>query len=122
MEKKILSTEKDLSFINTVEDLQLEARRLRSKIRLQEDELREHLKTLPREAMKAGVGNIVQPLMNNKMAGLALTAGSALVGNFFVKKAAASATTAAFSSFKKAGVLALGKVALNWLFRPKKKK
>ncbi len=112
---------RDLSYISNVGDLQAEAHRLRLLIREQEAELREHFRHLPKEAMKAGVGAVAAPVLKNKAASIAIAAGSALVGNFFVKKAAATASQAAFSSFKKAGALALGRLALNWLFRDKKK-
>ncbi|GAO44971.1 hypothetical protein [Flavihumibacter petaseus] len=112
---------RDLSYINSVHDLQAEEALLRARIRAQEDELKVHLRSLPKEAFKAGVGSVVQPILSNKAASVALTAGSALLGNFFVKKAATTVSHAAFSSIKKAGLLALGNVTLKWLFGKKKK-
>ena len=95
---------------------------LRLKIKAQEDELREHLKALPKETLKMGVGNMVQPLMKNKAGALALTAATAVAGNFFVKKAAATATRSMFSSLTKTGLIAAGEFLLRKLLTRRKKK
>ncbi|HPZ89138.1 MAG TPA: hypothetical protein PLQ32_13590 [Flavihumibacter sp.] len=110
-----LKQKRDLSHINNVDDLLLEARQLRLKIRTQENELREHLRALPKETVKLGLGNVVQPFLRNKAAGLALTAATALAGNFIVKKAAASATRSVFSSITRKGLLAAGQFLLKKL-------
>lgn len=113
---------RDLSHINNVNDLLDEARQLRLKIRVQEDMLREHLKALPKETLKLGVGNVVQPLLKNKAAGLAVTAATAVAGNFIVRKAAANATRSLFSSLTKTGIVAAGDFLLRKLLTRKKKR
>ena len=107
--------------INTIEDLQHEARRLQAALKTQEAELRIHLKRLPREAMRAGVGNVVPSIINSKVAGIALTAGTALLGNYFLPKAAVSTAGILGGTLKKAGMATLGQMAVKWLFRKKKK-
>ena len=107
--------------INTIHDLQNEARRLQDALKVQEAELRIHLKRLPREAMRAGVGNVVPSIINSKVAGIALTAGTALLGNYFLPKAAVSTAGILGGTLKKAGMATLGQMAVKWLFRKKKK-
>ncbi|MFT4022300.1 MAG: hypothetical protein QM664_00790 [Flavihumibacter sp.] len=113
---------RDLSHINSVDDLLDEARQLRIRIRMQEQELRDHLKALPKEAVKLGVGNVVQPLLKNKAAGLAVTAATALAGNFVIRKAAANASRSVFASLTKTGVMAVGQFLLRKFLAPKKKR
>lgn len=113
---------RDLSHINNVLDLQDEARLLRLKIKAQEEVLRDHLKALPKETLKLGAKSAVQPLMQNKVLGLAITGATALAGNFFVKKAAATASRSLFSSLTSKGLFAAGQFLLGRLLAPKKKK
>lgn len=107
--------------INTIQDLQAEASRLGASLKVQEAELRTHLKRLPREAMKVGVGNMVPSIINSKVAGIALTAGTALLGNYFLPKAAVSTAGIFGGTLKKAGLATLGQMAIKWIFRKKKK-
>lgn len=110
----------DLKPITTIHDLQAEARRISAGVKTQELELRAHLKKLPREVMKAGVGNVIPAIVNSKMAGIALTAGTALLGNYFLPKTAASTAGIIGNMLKKAGIASLGKLALGWFTKKNK--
>ena len=116
-----LTSEPELSEINNIRDIQTETRNIKARIKQQEAELRVHFKLLPREALKMGIGNAVPAFMKSKAAGFALTAGSALVGNFLLPKAATKTASVLGSTLKKAGLAALGNMALKWIFKRKGK-
>ena len=107
--------------INSIHDLQAASMRLEASLKMQEAELRIHLKRLPVEAVKAGVGNAVPSILNSKMAGIAFTAGTTLLGNYLLPKAAASTVGILGSTLKKAGIATIGEMAFKLLFRKKKK-
>lgn len=115
----------DLSFIQNTEDLRAEARRLRLEIRLQEIELRRSLKSLPGEAVKAGVGKILPSgftgSLAGPLAGVAITAGSALLGGYLTKKAGAVLAGKAGASLAKTGILAAVPALIQLLFRKRKR-
>lgn len=121
MKTLLKTSQTELKTIGNIHDLQAEAIRLNQSIKLQEEELRIHLKRLPREAMKVGMGNVVPSIINSKVAGLALTAGGALLGNYFLPKAAASTAGVLGSTLKNAGLAKLGEMAYKWIFSKKKK-
>jgi hypothetical protein len=92
--------------INNLKDVEMAARRLTASLKLQENNLRLHLKQLPREAVKTGIGSIVPAIVNNKLAAVAVTAGAAIVGKYFVPKM---------------GLLTLGEMAVKYFLNKKKK-
>jgi hypothetical protein len=95
----------ELPSINNLTDVGLAAGRLNTSLKLQEDNLRLHLKQLPREAVKTGIGSIVPTIVNNKLAAVAVTAGAAIVGKYFVPKM---------------GLLTLGEMAVKYFLSKKK--
>ncbi|ULQ52617.1 hypothetical protein [Flavihumibacter fluvii] len=111
----------ELPAITNINDLQIEARRISESLKMQEMEIRSHLKRLPREAMKVGVGNVVPSIINSKVAGIALTAGTALLGNYLLPKAAISSASLLGGTLKKAGLATLGQMAMKWILKKKKK-
>ena len=114
----------DLSFIQSTKDLRAEARRLKLEISLQEIELRRTLKSLPGETIKAGVGKILPSKLTGSLAGplagIAITAGSAILGGYLTKKAGAKMAGKAGASLAKTGIMAVAPVLLKMLFRKKK--
>jgi hypothetical protein len=115
-----LNRKTDLSHIDNIDDLRKETSRLSIVVLEQENELKLLLKTLPKELVKSGVSNVVPSFLKGKMSGVALTAGTALLSNFFVKKGATGSMGILGSTLKKAGLVALGRLALKWLFNKKK--
>jgi len=121
MKKLLQASPTKLTTITNIQELQAEARRVNAAVKLQEAELREHLKKLPKEAMKLGMGNVVPSIFNSKVAGIALTAGSALLGNYLMPKTAVGTVGILGDTLKKAGIASLGKMALNWITKKRKK-
>jgi hypothetical protein len=92
--------------INNSTDVEMAARRLTASLKLQEDNLRLHLKQLPREAVKTGIGSVMPAIVNNKLAAVAVAAGAAIVGKYVVPKM---------------GLLTLGEIAVKYFLNKKKK-
>lgn len=107
--------------IENLEQLRKAKRLMKAEIRLQEAVLRQELKVLPGEAVKAGLGKLV-PFNIGKgwaapVTGLAVTAGTALAGSYLTKRATAKVGW----SLAKKGAAVVAPVLLKWLFGKKKK-
>jgi hypothetical protein len=116
------SSQTKLSPIRNIGELQAEARRISDSLKVQETALRAHLKKLPKEAVKAGMGGAVPSFLNNKVAGLVLTVGSAALGNYLLPKAAVNVAGLLGGSSRKEGIAALADMAVKWFQNRKKKK
>lgn len=114
--------ERDLSAIDNVRDLRLEARRLELVIQAQEDALKHQLKTLPKEALKASLFSVVPAVAATKLSNMALNAGASFLANLISPKSKKTATGGLLAgSLKSAAILSLVKLGANFLFRKKKK-
>lgn len=75
---------KNLSYINNLDDLQTEIRKLKSSVRQRETDLQQRWNALPKETMKATLGSVVPVFLNNTVAdktwGLVKGVGSILLG------------------------------------------
>lgn len=118
----------DYSTIRTLKDLRAESSRLKSEIRLQERELREQLKSLPVETIKAGTnrlfsGKILSGLggLGGPVAGMAASALTAFLGTWLTKKSTAAAAGKTGTSLLKTVLVTLAPVILNKFFGKKKK-
>lgn len=124
MKNQKTNSQTDLSFVRNTRDLRAEARRLKLEIRLQEIELRQTLKSLPGETIKAGVGKILPSRLTGSvagpLAGIAITAGSAILGGYLTKKAGAKMAGKAGASLARTGIMAVAPVLLRMLFKKKK--
>lgn len=110
--------------ISNLSELTARQRALKSSIRLQERVLREQLRVLPSEAIKAGVGHLFSgkkagSVLPGAVAGMAVTAGTALLGSFLKKKAVPIAAGATGIGLAKSGLLALAPVLIKWLLKKK---
>lgn len=74
----------NLSYINNLDDLQFEIRKLKSSVNHREADLQQRWNALPKETMKATLGSVIPVFLNNTMAdktwGLLKGAGSILLG------------------------------------------
>jgi hypothetical protein len=117
---------KDYSHITTLAELRAKTRVLRLTVKDQERQLREELKSLPSEAIKSGASRLFSGKQGGgigwqgALTGIAATAGTALLGSFFAKKATASIAGKAGMGLAKSGLAALAPVLLKLLFRKKK--
>jgi hypothetical protein len=109
----IQTNKNKLGPINTVEDIQLEKRRLKARIRAQEKDLRARVPQLPGELLFAGVNSFVPAVLSGKITTTALTFGKNLVNRAFAKKEGEGDNSKLLSSVKQMGVLTLLKVAFN---------
>lgn len=104
------------SAITNLAELRARSRELAASIRSQETALREHAKSLPAESLKAGVGRLFSgktgAVLAGPIAGLAMTAGSALVGSFLTKKVTSAVAGKMGMSIAKTAVVALVPVLL----------
>ena len=113
--------ERDLSAIDNIRDLRLEARRLELVIRAQENALKHQLKALPKEALKAGLFSIVPAVAATKLSSMALNAGTSFLANLISPKSKNTAAGGLLSgSLKSAAILSLVKLGAGYLFRKKK--
>lgn len=119
--QKLGSTAK-LGPIRTMGDLLAEARKLKKSVREQESELRTHLKQLPKEAVKAGMGTTVPKFLTNKVAGAVLGVGTAVLGNYLAPKATSAVLGGLLGGSKKEGLAGLAEMAINWFKNRKKAK
>ncbi|KIC92805.1 hypothetical protein [Flavihumibacter solisilvae] len=116
-------SERDLSTINNVRDLRLEARRLELVIQAQEDALKHQLKTLPKEALKAGLFSVVPAVAATKLSSMAINAGTSFLANLISPKSKNTPAGGLLSgSLKSAAILSLVKLGTSFLFRKSKKK
>ncbi len=76
----------NLTHIETIDDLKTEQIALKARLRLQEAELKEHFKSVPKEALKAGVNAVMPPLLQNKANSTIFSAGKNIVGSLFAQK------------------------------------
>lgn len=102
--------------ISNLEELRAAKQALRASIREQEQDLREQVKLLPAESLKAGVGHLFTgkagAAVVGPLAGLAVSAGSALLGTYFTKKATAAVAGKLGLNLAKTGLVALAPVLL----------
>lgn len=102
--------------ITSLTELRARSRALAASIRNQEAALREHAKSLPSESLKAGVGHLFSGKMggvlSGPIAGLAMSAGSALMGSFLTKKATTAVAGKLGMSLAKTAIVALVPVLL----------
>lgn len=128
MNKLIQNTQNNLGGINNLQDLKAAEKMLRNRIKVQEYEIRQNLKSLPSEAVKAGAGAVMPSLLTGKTAALALSAGAAIAGGFLARKktsrlaSVAAAATGVAGGWKVAGVTALAQLAFKLLSNRKNKK
>lgn len=103
--------------INSLADLQEEQRRLKAEVGLQESELRDMARALPRESLKAGIGNLLPSMISGKYAGAALGLGSVLFSLLLKKKIPESGAKQLTASLKQAGLLTLAQLALRYFMK-----
>lgn len=108
--------------ISNMGELQAEAKKLKQSVRSQEGVLREHLKQLPKEAVKAGMGTTVPKFLTNKVAGAVLGVGTAVLGNYLAPKATSAVLGGLLGGSKKEGLAGLAEMAINWFKNRKKAK
>lgn len=117
---------KDYSHISNMAELTALTRDLRATVRHQERELRDQVKALPSEALKAGTSRIFSGKpgeglgWKGALTGVAVTAGTALLGTFLTKKATAAVAGKAGAGLVKNGLVALAPVLLKLLSRKKR--
>lgn len=111
-----MSSKKDLSYINTIEDLHAMQTVVKLRIKEREKDLVERMHKLPQETVKATVGAVVPAFLNNKVAGITWGLLRGSVGLLFRKKSAASDIKQnMFSSAKKLGLFTALKTVYNLL-------
>ena len=117
---------KDYSHISNLAELTAHTRELRATVRHQERVLREQVKALPSEALKAGTSRLFSSKpgggigWQGALTGVAVTAGTALLGSFLTKKATAAVAGKAGMGLAKSGLVALAPVLLKLLTRKKR--
>ncbi|WP_290795599.1 hypothetical protein [Flavihumibacter sp. UBA7668] len=108
--------------ITNLAELRARSRDLAASIRSQEIAIREHAKSLPSESLKAGVGRLFSgktgTVLAGPIAGLAMSAGSALLGSFLTKKATTAVAGKLGMNLAKTALVALVPVLLK-LFKRK---
>ncbi|HWB26639.1 MAG TPA: hypothetical protein VG738_14240 [Chitinophagaceae bacterium] len=105
---------KDLSYINTLEDLQAMQVLVKLRIKEREKDLAERLHKLPQETLKAAVGAVVPSFLDNKVTGIAISVLRASLGLIFKRKSSRSAVKEnIFSSAKKLGLFAVLRAGYN---------
>ena len=102
--------------------MEAQIRQLRSEIHLKEIAIRDQIRSLPSEGIKAGVGHLFSGKnggigLSGALAGVAVTAGTALLGSFLTKRTAAGMA----GGLAKSGLVAIAPVLLKMLFRKKTK-
>lgn len=105
----------DLSHIDTLEDLKREQLVIKARLRMQEEELKEHFKNVPKEALKAGASAIVPQVLQNKATSNIFNASRNIVGSLFAKKGHKSDVL--WKGVRQAGMYVLLKQALKILMR-----
>lgn len=104
---------KNLSYINNLDDLQAEIRKLKSSVNLREADLQQRWNALPKETMKATLGSVIPVFLNKTVAdktwGLIKGAGSILLGKSPADKSQWKHQL--FSSAKSLGLITLLKAA-----------
>ena len=109
----------DLSFINNIEDLQATTRRLRYTLRKQEDEIRDHLKDFPKQALRASAQSVVPTFLTGKMTGVALSAGAAILGGFLAGRKTKTVEQTLNRSWKQVALLGAAQFLTRLLLKRK---
>ncbi len=115
--------EKDLSTINNLSDLQKEIALLKISIKIQESELQERLKEIPKESLKVAAGAVlpavVQRAIFTKSLQPILRLGKSLL--FSGKKGRVDLKESAIGLAKGVGIFAGAKTLINWIKKRKNK-
>ena len=115
--------EKDLSGINNLIDLQKEIARLKVSIRMQESELQERLKEIPKESLKVAAGAVlpavVQRAIFTKSLQPIFRLGKSLL--FSGKKGRVDLKESAIGLAKGVGIFAGAKTLISWIKKRKNK-
>jgi len=86
-QEKIKASKPDLTHINSIADLRLEQKRVQMRIRIQEKQLKEHVKRLPGELVYTGIKTVVPTFLAGKLTNTALNGLRSGVNNLFDKGA-----------------------------------
>lgn len=116
-----LKEEKDLSHINSLSDLQKEIAQLKLSIKMQEEELHDRLKSVPKESLKAATGailpDILQKVVLTKSLQPLFRLGKSLI--FSGKNDKLNLKETALKLAKGIGVFAGAKTLLKWTQKKK---
>src|SRR5690349_11151788 len=118
-----MNKNKDLSHINNLEDLRKEIVRVKAAIKIQEQQLEERAKRLPKEALKAGAGAAFPFIINNAVAARTFGIVRNVTGLFF--GGAKSKTTTGqkiFNAAKQFGIITAVKTGFNLFKKIRSKK
>jgi hypothetical protein len=99
--------------IDSIEDLQMEQRRLKLRIRIQETELRKRVKQLPGELFYAGANAVVPSFLSGKVTSSVLNTGKSLVNSLFAKNGHDDTKSKVVSGLKNVGLFS----ALRFAFK-----
>ena len=114
-------TRTDWSDIDSLEDLQRETRRLRAKIKRQENELRDRVKQVPGELLAAGANAIVPGFLAGKITSNAIGFLKNLVNKLFSKNDDGQKGSPLFGAAAKMGLFTLLKVGFTAFMNRKQK-
>jgi len=118
-----MNKNKDLSHINNLDDLRKEIVRVKADIKIQEQQLEERAKRLPKEALKAGAGAAFPFIINNAVAARTFGIVRNVTGFFFGgSKNKATTGQKIFSAAKQFGIVTAIKAGLNLLRKRRSKK
>lgn len=104
-------TKIDFAKIDSIEDLQMEQRRLKLRIKIQEVELRKRVKQLPGEIFYAGANAVVPAFLSGKVTSSVLNTGKSLVNSFFVKNGHDDTKSKVISGLKNVGLFSALRIA-----------
>jgi len=117
-----MNQNKNLSHINNLEDLRKEIVRVKADIKMQEQQLEERAKRLPKEALKAGAGAAFPFIINNAVAARTFGIVRNVTGLFFGgSKSKATTGQKIFSAAKQFGIATAIKAGFNLLRRRRSK-
>ncbi len=109
-----MNQNKDLSHINNLEDLHKEIVRVKADIKMQEQQLEERAKRLPKEVLKAGAGAAFPFVINNAVASRTFGIVRNVTGLFFGgSKSKATTGQKIFSAAKQFGIATVVKTGFN---------
>ncbi|MBS1730569.1 MAG: hypothetical protein JSS67_07295 [Bacteroidetes bacterium] len=115
--------EKDLSDINNLSDLQKEIAQLKLSIKIQENELQERLKEVPKESLKVAAAAVLPKVVQKAILAKSLqpvfNLGKSLL--FPGKRGSHDLKDSAISFAKGVGIFASAKTILGWLKKRKNK-
>ncbi|MBC7903814.1 MAG: hypothetical protein H7Y27_10335 [Gemmatimonadaceae bacterium] len=114
-----MKSKNDLSHINSLDDLLDEQRRLRMRIRFQENQLRESLQQIPGELVYTGVNSIVPAFLSGKLVTSLLNLVRNLIHRAFSNDESKYKNRAIFRSLKSVGLFSVLRLAYKFFIKRK---